>query len=652
MDGMIIQNDSLTLSEPRSHGAIADPDGLECSRVGDLYSPLKNIHVTPSPPHRERNRIRDLKVEGPLTPPPAHQPPPWDGHKTSLDEVLQTLSPSLSFPFPEPEQTPLEDIDMLFAEHIAPTAAKATRELEQEQLQEADTTCRVPVPVMDFSKPKAPWDSVASRTIDEERKTFLLEMKENYASLPPWRLDGSIMRELSWKPFSTSQGHFQLEEQIEDDGSLASFIAQPDPRDLDTLMWKPPGLRILDDIHDPEGEELAYGVFPPAKDVQSLIKKRNFELYDGGETLAHECKDTNEGRQSSRDLRKLEGPRSAKSAKHDIAVEPEFSAMKALDLFLGLRTGRIQKVSETTAELPKAIAPKTVVEPTRPPEAAEVRAGKVSLPKPEPRVPTAQTFLVASTSFLSNRYLACCVQSLYPSATIIERDFALHSCQIRNQGPTPERPRTNPGVKFDEADLIISSSTGLILTNLQKIKQQALPGQATHSPVRERIHRIAGRYERLIVVVSRAAILTDVDSEPTDNLDESDCEALVSLTAFLSHLGALSESELLFVSGDTSVLASWIVSLIVKYAAHNQIRLLEEETQWEIFLRHAGMNAFAAQAVLGGMKSLAEREGGTWGLRDFIMMSPEEKCRRFEDVLGGRRLIERVGKTLDARWHG
>ncbi|KAI4262946.1 MAG: hypothetical protein L6R42_001892 [Xanthoria sp. 1 TBL-2021] len=651
IDKVIIQNDSLTPAEPRSYGAVTDPDKLDANSIGDLYSPLMNIHVAPSPSQHKWKRIRDLKVEGPLTPPPSHRPPPWDGHKPSLSEVLRNVSPSLSLQFPEPEQTSLDDIDMLFAEHIAPVAAKAAREIEQEQLQEADTTCRVPVPVMDFSKPKPPWDSVASDTIDEGRKAFLRGIKETYVSLPPWRLDGSTMRELSWKPFSSSQGHYQLQESIEDDGSLASFIAQPDPMDLDTLMWKPPGLGILDGIHDPE-EELAYGVFPPAKDVESLIKKRNFELHDGGETLAQGNMDRSEGRRSSKDLRKPEGPRLAKSAKHDIAAEPGFSAMDALDEFLGVRTGRIKKMCEATAELPKAIGSTTAVELIRPPEAAEDRAAKTPLPTPQPRVPTAHIFLVASTSFLSNRHLACRVQSLYPSATIIERDFAIHSFQASYQGSTTKGPRTPPEVKFDEADLIVSPSTGLILTSLQKIKQQALPGQATHSPVRERIHRIAGRYERLIVVVSRAAISPDMGSEPTGNLDESDCEALVSLTAFLSHLAALSESELLFVDGDTSLLARWIVSLIVKYSAHNLTRLLEEETQWEVFLRHAGMNAFAAQAVLGELKSIAEREGGTWGLRDFILMSPEEKCQRFEGVLGGRRFIERVGKMLDARWYG
>lgn len=533
---------------------------------------------------------------------------------------------------------------MLFAEHIAPKAAKAECEIEQEQLQEADTTCRVTVPTMDFSKPIPPWDEMACDTTGEGRMRFLREIKETYLSVPPWRLDGSVMRELSWRPFSSSQGNHQIQETIEDDGSLASFIAQPDRMDLDNLMWKPPGLRIMDEIHDPD-EELTYGEFPPAKDVQSLIKKRNFELLDSGGASTQELQDVGEDRQ------KWERPRSAALEQHKIAAEPGFSAMDALDEFLGLRTGKIKNIRRATEGVPKATAPQAATESVKPPGSTEIKAAKVPMPTPQPDIPTRQIYLVVSTSFLTDRQLACRVQSLCPSAIFIERDFALHSSRALHQGTLNGTLRKNAEVTFEEADLIVSPSTGLILTSLPKIKQQTLPGQAMHSPLRERIKRVANRYERLILVVSRAAITPDMDSESMGTLDESDCEALVSMTAFLSRLTALSESELLFVDGATSVMAQWIVSLIVKHSACNSTGMLEEETQWEVFLRHAGMNAFAAQAVLGELKLLGEREGEVWGLRDFVLMSPEERSRRFEGVLGGTRLLERVGKVLDAYWY-
>ena len=654
----LVENDSLDLANWHSNGQIADPEKLDTNNIGDLYSPLRNIHVAPSPPQRQAKRTRDLQVEGPLTPPLSSRPAPWDGHKVSLSEVLQTVHPSVVLPLPELERTPVEDIRMLFAEHIVPMAAKAERQIEQEQLQEADTTCRVPVPVMDFSKPKPQWDNLAS-DITGENKSFLRKMKDTHLSLPPWRLGAAVERELSWKPFTSSLGQYQIQETIEDDGSLASFIAQPDPPDLDNLMWKRPGLRILDEISESEEEELTYSIFPPAKDVRSLIKKRNFELQTdddhsnfpvGTGNAGQGTLYSSEHRQPNKKIRKREELGQAKSEVHKNTPEPSFSAMGALDEFLGLRKGRIEEDLEATVKMSSAIAPRSAIDPLRPHETAEAKPVRIPEPLPEFKVPTVQTFLVASTSFLSDRKLVRSVQILYPSATIIERDFALQRFEASYQYLTKKAPRTLPGITLDEADLIVSPSTGLILTSLLKIKQQALPGQAAHSPVRERIEGIAGRYERLVVVVSRAAMSPEMDSDFVDNLDESDCEALVSLTAFLGNLPALSESELLFVDGDTSALARWIVSLVVKYSAGSSTQLLEEETQWEVFLRQVGMNAFAAQAVLAELKLLAETEGETWGLRDFVLMSHEEKCRRFEGLLGGRKLLERVGKVLDAQW--
>ncbi|KAL8769493.1 MAG: hypothetical protein Q9209_004554 [Squamulea sp. 1 TL-2023] len=657
----LVEDDNLTPAKRHVEEKIVQSDELDSNSIGDIYSPLKDIHATPSPPHRKRKRLQDLKIEGPLTPPRSHKPPPWDGQQVSMSEILQSVSPGLLLPLPEPEQTSMEDIDMLFAEHIAPIAMKAERKIEQEQLQEKDTTCRVPVPVMDFSKPKAPWDYPAVDSINEGQKEFLRKMKDDHPLLPPWQLDGSVMKELSWKPFLSALGHYQLQETTEDDGSLTSFIAQPEAIDLDTLIWKPPGPRILDD--GPEEEELAYGVFPPTDDVQSLIKKRNFELQNSEyvgklptntKNPGQEATNVNWDSQPNKDFWKREVLQSPKLKKHDNDSKSDFSAMNALDEFLGLRTGRIKSNQKAGEKLSSAMAGETLNEPTSrqevTAEATVLTTPTCCMPTPQLRFPTAQAFLVASTSFLSNRSLVRHIQMLYPLATIIERDFALYSLQPTYQGSDTKRTRTLPETSTDEADLILSPSTGLIFTSLPKVKQQALPGQASHSPVRERIKRVAVRFERLIVVVSRAAISPDTDSDSMGDLDESDCEALVSLTAFLKHLPTLSESELLFIDGNTSELAKWIVSLIVKYSSDQSKQLLAEETLWEVFLRQVGMNAFAAQAVLAEMKSSSERQGGIWGLRDFVLMSLEERFRRFEGILGGRKLLERAGQVLDAHW--
>ncbi|KAK4935373.1 hypothetical protein LTR28_010376, partial [Elasticomyces elasticus] len=75
------------------------------------------------------------------------------------------------------------------------------------------------------------------------------------------------------------------------------------------------------------------------------------------------------------------------------------------------------------------------------------------------------------------------------------------------------------------------------------------------------------------------------------------------------------------------------------------------------------MNAFAAQTVLAelkervpspGTETLSAEDIGdtipTFGLAAFVKMSADERVRRFERLLGGRRMLDRVSKVLDATW--
>ncbi|KAL8665911.1 MAG: hypothetical protein Q9202_001847 [Teloschistes flavicans] len=654
----LFENDALSPLHREGKSRVGDSGRLpiDTNSIGDIYSPLKDIEKAPSPlPHARRRRL-DLKVEGPLTPPFSDRPPPWERKNVSIKDILQEIMPGMDLLATEPESTSIEDIDKLFAEQIAPMAAKAEQAIEQEQLLEADTTSRVSVPILDFSKPKPPWEDFSPANVDECQKDFLLRMKETYLNHPPWRLDGHVMRQLSWTPFPSLLGRFELQESIEDDGSLAAFIARPDAVDPDAFSWKPSRLRFLDDPWDTDDEELECGDFPEAKDVHSLIKKRNFELQDEDNgNLAVDVENV-----QSIDPVKRKKTQLANSPSHrhreqkETQLErhtrtPEFSAMGALDAFLGLRKGelreKVQLAEHHHTTKPMASEERHRQQTLSEPYSTQDRT--LTTPTPQLDLPSTPRFFVASTTFLANRKLLHQLKDLYPSAELIERDFALYNL-LAELPLQSVRPMSI--VSPYEADLILSPNTGLVVTSLQKIKQQALPGQVARSPIRERLQQVAARYERVIVVVDRTASPIDSDAPLTGHLDESDCEALTSLTAFLNHLPSLSESELLLIDGDTFVLATWIVSLMIKYSSDTGVKLLQEETQWEVFLRQVGMNAFAAQVVLAEMKAMQEREGSVWGLREFVLMESEERCRRFEVLLGSRGMLERLGQVLDARW--
>ena len=257
---------------------------------------------------------------------------------------------------------------------------------------------------------------------------------------------------------------------------------------------------------------------------------------------------------------------------------------------------------------------------------------------------------MVSASFLSNRKLARHIQRLYPTAEFIERDFNLY---LDAQPPLPSRSDavpTSQGTTADESDMIISPSIGLILTTLQKIKQRSLPGQTARSPVKDRITRASPRYEKLIVFVHEDRNAQNSSEIGASELDNSDCESLIEITSFSSSLE--SEVQIMFIAGGEDHLAKWIVATMIKYGTPN-LKLIQDETLWEVLLRRAGMNAFAAQAILAELKAPKETERAipeNFGLGAFLKMSMKERFARFETLLGGRRSLARVSRILDARW--
>jgi hypothetical protein len=77
-------------------------------------------------------------------------------------------------------------------------------------------------------------------------------------------------------------------------------------------------------------------------------------------------------------------------------------------------------------------------------------------------------------------------------------------------------------------------------------------------------------------------------------------------------------------------------------------------SQWEIFLRYAGANAFAAQVILSKLKQQDDGmtgESEDFGLMEFVKMTPQQRLEKFERLLGGRKLLERVGAQIDMKWY-
>ena len=649
---------------------------LETESLGDIYSPLKGIRDPPSSPPLVRQRPNDLKVEVPLSPPHSDRLPPWKNKSVSFSEALPELICELPPPIAISENSS-DNVDGFFEKMIKPVAVKAERAIEQEQLQEIDTTLRVQVPTMDFSPPTAPWEAMSHRPKDEDEdellKKTLTEMKALHFSNHTWPISGQAERELKWAPFPVALGKVDTQESISDNGFVEEYIETPECVDSESLTWKPEGLRILDELAESE-EELEEGDFSEKKDLNSLIRKRKFELEleddepisSPSQNVPNAVQNRTQGKQEV-DTARTKGNVS-RSTDQDTIFANDFSTIGALENYMNIRNGQMTRRKVTSdhyfAKPSQVSQPCEPLDPHRSKRTCQADLQMSSLhtavlPSPVLSVPASPRWFITSASFLSNRRLSRQVQRLYPSAEYVERDFTLHQYQSQESLQWKAKGTSvHYGTMADEADMLLSPSTGLIWTSLQKIKQRSLPGQLDKSAARERISRTSQRYERLLVLISQNRS-TEPDSANTNvqSLDNDDCTALAGFTTFCCSLP--DEVQTWFVAGGEEDLAKWIVAAMVKHGmdTDHELKLLQDETVWEVFLRRAGMNAFAAQAILATLKApdqnkvnAGSMQGPDYGLKAFVKMSLAERFAQFETLLGGRRLLQRVSRVLDARW--
>jgi hypothetical protein len=227
---------------------------------------------------------------------------------------------------------------------------------------------------------------------------------------------------------------------------------------------------------------------------------------------------------------------------------------------------------------------------------------------------------------------------------------------------------------LDEADLVVSPATGILLTTMIQLRQRALPSQFTATATTTAggntnthnttafcriVENVAVRHERLVVLVSEG----NKHSETASPLAPADARALAAFQGFAAGLTAAADTadvEVVYVGGGVETLARWVAALVCREcaAASGGVRemLLPVETFWEVFLRRAGMNVFAAQVVLGRLKvpdgrpAVGGGDGQVFGLPLFVVMPRERRIELFAEVLGGRRVLDRVSDVLDEPW--
>ncbi|ORX95794.1 hypothetical protein BCR34DRAFT_470026, partial [Clohesyomyces aquaticus] len=590
-----------------------------------------------------KRKANDLKVEGPLTPEMFSESPMKKMKSVSFLEMLHEDIPDLPSHFESGDDV-LDSQDSFngFYKEIAPLAEEVNKRLENEKLSEVDTTRRVDVPELDFILPIAPWDEFGHKkggkhpigeTELAAQAKFLVRVKRNdLKSTSSWHGLSKLERDLHWRPFPFELASISNDEKLQDDGSLSELLADVNISDIATSstdVWKRDGLRLLDE-EDSE-DELEAADLQEQKDMQTLIRQRRLELQEEQEAIERVPR----SQQGKGVVSALNAPRRGFKELHS-GVQPPVAQRETQR---APEREKLSKKVDNSLMFGGMFSASTALH-----KFMKVHGRDV----PEPEVAESRRDQLAISD--SNA-----IEKIYSIAELIERDFAL------------------PNSPSQEADLLLSPSTGLLLTSLQAIKQKPLPGQPDRSPLKARISTLQLRYERLVILVSEG-LSREVEEAGSSRLtDVRDKEALKELETFCSTLAA--EILVKYVGGGEAAYTRAIVDEMARWGLPQgepdigDLKLMQEETLWELFLRRSGLNPFAAQIILASLKDpyelplrspsqsparsasvSAEKRISVYGLPSFVLMAPEDRVSQFQALLGGSRVLGRVSAVLDQSW--
>jgi hypothetical protein len=659
-----------------------------------------------------RKRVRGLHLEPPLTPHDRVESASEDegssakrAKKVHFDPGIAALIPDLQIEGSDTLSGIAEQQDVELQDIILRDAESVRLQLQNEQLVEIDTTLRVRVPQLEPVRPQPPWgpygNSEADRTTSQTRQNTLRHLsKEFLKDTRKWSGVSKLERILLRAPFPHHLGKVDLHEQFDGDVSLGELFddmrLDDDAGDIDVQPMVVRHLRCHDRDDDYEIEPAVFEDDDLDGDIEE--EERQVPEHSPDMPLAIDQDLLGSKRQSNLDSATTRLVRVAPTPS-ELPITATFRTSAAtanlmqgdgLAHFMQLR-GKAPRILKPVGEegrgtvLPSALpAPKSNLAPAavmvaqvdnrheREPETAPI-----SIPMPEiKKLATHHKIPIAvSSAFMAgDRRLMRLLQTTLPNIDICEREPALTLLQ-NNSGQT------------EEADLTLSPSTGVILTTLQKLKQKPLPGQQ-HSltgNLRSRIASTAPRYERLIILVKETSSNPSQPDGPTTSavsttnpLDNHDCAAVSDLTAWtITALSPGPEIQILYIPGGDLEATNWLAAAVSHNyhrgglgaaidaavgADHNvhddddEFCLMRDETMWERWLRAAGLNAFAAQVVLRGlrMKNLSPTSSGgvRFGLQAFVAMTLVQWIETFGGLLGGERVLRRVSAGLDGGWRG
>ncbi|KAK0715562.1 hypothetical protein B0H67DRAFT_487935 [Lasiosphaeris hirsuta] len=647
-----------------------------------------------SPSSSPRLASRDLKVDVPVLPPNQDNAQGTATRVLVLEDLAQARALISSSDTLSGEAGAS---DGQFADLLQAKADGVMRKAAQGKLQPLDATARVAVPLMDLSIPAPEWGShpwEAGAMFKWTRERMDTSWQE-----PKWPNNKIAEKRMVWTPLANMAYKTLLPEKIEaQPGILESFLKRPRSVEVmksDDCIFKRLELldilRTTDDESDIDGGTTSYANSPELSTIASPSLRQLSTL--DRRPLPPPAKESMECQPRqlpstrvpipSEDLSTLVKGRkrlvdemllqklSARNTGEEPVKLPDFRASDFINPSVIESTNALRGFATEYADFgpyvdnwvemnapkkPKLVhsssyfgTPKTSINTAAPPKPFVDEATRLMPPPPRPVPAMAPTITAPKTpprvivSALLSRLITNQMSTLIPGIEFIARDYAKH-CPA---GWIPGQPSPNA----DDADVILSPATGVLITTMVQLRQRPLPGAIRQVIFRNIVENVAVRYERLIVLISEG----NKHSETISPLSPSEARALGEFQGFAA--GLKTNVQVFYVGGGVETLAKWIVAEVCGHAGEAlpvQDFLVSAETGWELFLRRAGMNAYAAQVTLAKFKAPDEEPaiGGQrpYGLPAVIMLTPEERVNMLARALGGRRVLDRVSEAIDEPW--
>ncbi|KAK2000454.1 hypothetical protein LX36DRAFT_423976 [Colletotrichum falcatum] len=565
--------------------------------------------------------------------------------------------------------TQADEIESSFDEQftllVQDKADRMTRRIEQEQIEAVDATARMQPPVLNFSTPPAEWHGT-TQTPCAMFWWIRRHHKDHFRS-SQWRKNPQEQRDLRWVPFPVSLAKMvDVRESVGDTSVLEQLFGirrpGPLPTSADYVRQTCP-LKILGQEDEQDlpvrcvDEPQDLGLPNSGDGLMDMIRKRRV-----AQTATERPAETTS-------LTKGLGPLRAVNhgtATHVlgggllIGAKETDPAGKLLASYMNLRGAKRRKTSTgslvpapTTSTAPVSCPPVSkraahnaskprTPQPERQTVYADAPYPPVELPKEAPRI-------VISVSL--PRCVFSALQGTFPDIDPVDRDFTRYNTWSWSPG-SAKRTEVHSPLSY-EADIIPSPATGIGITTILKVRQKPLPGSKDRlSQARHRLARVAPLYERLVVLVSEG----NPTGEQAAPLDGADAEAYASFVAFGLSLGSSSgcSVRVMYVAGGSRTLSRWACALVAKHSGEAapdvQQILMAEETEWEVFLRRAGFNVYAAQVALAVVKGAYPDDGEDGTLVRLLAMGPAERAKLLRGFLGGQgggvNLADRVSARL------